>query len=375
MLADLLEKTGDANGAKLERSTLRGARPTAPATDPWLDQISLQSYDAYRMQAFGALRIDGGKPAEAMPFLQRALALDPGDIDAVELVAKNALALGRPEEAEATLRRGLQISPDNERLTASLIDVLAAEKNTALAAGAIDSLAKVVREKPLVQIAVGKAYLSLGRPRDALEAFQSALRADPVSFEAQANVGRALLKINRQTEARDALRHAHKMRPEDYGVLGLLAALELELRDLDAAWEHAKELLAMDPNQPEARKLVSDIGLQYGNALSQAGKLTEAETAYREALMLNDNSPALHGALGMIYGKRRRFTEAEREFARYVQLAPNEALGYVFLGSVYSSTGRRDEAISIWKKGLAVARQNADMPRANQLDALLKSVE
>lgn len=371
MLADLYAKSGDTSRAAEQRAFLRNGSPSPPSDDPWMDQAYLLSYDAYRLQIFGALRAKAGQNEAALPFLERAATLDPGDTETRGLLANAYIALGRLVDAERTLTEGLKSAPEDETLEARMAQVLARRGRGEEALKKIDLGLSRKADQPLLQRMKGEVLQQMNRPAEAATAFREALRLDPISVEAQLNLGRCLLLLGHREEGKAAVLRAHQLRPEDPEALGVLASLELEERQFDQAERYVEQLFERDSDRPQTRELYALIKLQKANALAEAGRNDDAEALYREGLKVNPGYGPLQGGLGMLYGKLRRFSEAEACFKRYLELSPADPLGYLLLGSTYASLGRRADAREIWSRGLAVAQQTKNEVRAKQLERLL----
>ncbi|HKW19616.1 MAG TPA: tetratricopeptide repeat protein [Terriglobales bacterium] len=83
----------------------------------------------------------------------------------------------------------------------------------------------------------------------ALNPLKRAVQLDPKSFEAWHNLGVTYFRLQRYTEAREALEKAVALRPEFYGSVVLLGATLYTLGDDDAALpvlEHAHRLNPAD---------------------------------------------------------------------------------------------------------------------------------
>ncbi len=65
--------------------------------------------------------------------------------------------------------------------------------------------------------------------------------------------------------------------------------------------------------------------------------------------------------LGLAYLEENKLEEAEKEFLRFIDLAPKEKLGYANLGLVYLRMGKYDEAEKILKKAIRIDPKDPDV--------------
>src|SRR5262249_35931943 len=66
-------------------------------------------------------------------------------------------------------------------------------------------------------------------------------------------------------------------------------------------------------------------------------------------------SPVAHMSLGMVYTQNLRFTEAEKEMKRAVELAPDRAVTHGRLGELYTQLNRFDDAFPELQRSLALS--------------------
>lgn len=192
---------------------------------PLLDGHPAPSLVAFRVGQ--ALR-DAGDSVAALGLFEEALAKDPGRPEVLVRIAETAAAAGRGDRAVAAL----------EELSANLArserpgDVAAAGGRLALGLGvsgpAIELLS-VAREKASddggLAEALGLAFLSAGRTREAGVALEDAVRLSPDRASAHLN----------------------------------LAAVRAEEGNLDAALRHAREALRLEPGYEKALRLLAAL--------------------------------------------------------------------------------------------------------------------
>lgn len=148
--------------------------------------------DALNMR--GILAAQAGRPAEAVGFYQRAVALAPG-VAALHHNLGGALrTLGRHEEALAAFRRAVALAPSPGSLT-NLGNTLLALGRAAEAEAPLRRAAAQLPGQPDVHHNLGCALLAAHRTPEAAEAFARALTLRPGFVPAAENLCRARLAL------------------------------------------------------------------------------------------------------------------------------------------------------------------------------------
>jgi Flp pilus assembly protein TadD len=121
-----------------------------------------------------------GRPAAALPLLERVLALDPDNPDALNNLGVVLRALGKPETAAACYRRALAVAPDRGSYYSNL----------------------------------GNVYRDLGRYDEAAECHRRAISLAPRSAECFYNLGLVLHDLGALDEAIACYDRALGLRPD-----------------------------------------------------------------------------------------------------------------------------------------------------------------
>jgi tetratricopeptide (TPR) repeat protein len=95
--------------------------------------------------------------------------------------------------------------------------------------------------------------------------------------------------------------------------------------------------------------------------LTQAGKLEEAEAAYKEVLARDPSVVEAHYNLGTIYLGRKDYAAAAGEFQRVVELSPDTVEAYPALSSAYAGQGDNERALEVMAQGVALEPDDARM--------------
>jgi Flp pilus assembly protein TadD len=177
----------------------------------------------------GALHEATGDPRRAELEYRRALDLLPGFWPARANLAHLLNARGRNEDAEKVLREAVALDPENGEAWYSL-GLLLAE----------------VGRLPEAADALGEAARRFPRPR--------------VFY----NLGVALQKLGRLAPAEDALLAGHRLAERDPALLHALAILYAQMGEPRRALPFARRLLDLDPDSPDARRLVERLEAEAG---------------------------------------------------------------------------------------------------------------
>jgi cytochrome c-type biogenesis protein CcmH/NrfG len=119
--------------------------------------------------------------------------------------------------------------------------------------------------------------------------------------------------------------------------------------------------------------------------LTQAGKLDEAEAAYKDLLTKVPSIPEIHYNLAYVYSQKKDWTNAEASFKKALELKPDYSDALTSLARMYQESGQQDKAMAIMSQGSAStdpkAQFNLGVMLMNQnkdeeaLAAFKKSVE
>jgi tetratricopeptide (TPR) repeat protein len=125
------------------------------------------------------------------------------------------------------------------------------------------------------------------------------------------------------------------------------ASVAMLLKRSEAAMRCYRELLALNPNDEDARATL-------GNLLMEAGDAAGASEAFERMVEINPANAEAWFNLGYVYEQRERLDDAERCFRRAVQLRPSIDRAWYGLGLVLIRCGRLREAVEALKKNIAL---------------------
>ncbi|UCC65332.1 MAG: tetratricopeptide repeat protein [Anaerolineae bacterium] len=224
---------------------------------------------------------------------------------------------------------------------------------------------------------MGRLYLGLGLPAEAVAQWEAALAADPGLAEARLGLGWAYLGREAWDDARAAFEavlgrwddaHRERWQPAHYG-LGLLLALEdpvaalhhlqIAAAGVDRAMAEGAMAMgaALERATPLADPAHAAVILGQGYVRVEAWPL--ARRALAQALTAEPGYVEAMAYLGHALDYPGRAPEAERHLRRAVQLAPTETLPRYLLGLYYRRREKPRQAAFQFRQALKLDPRDA----------------
>jgi len=192
-------------------------------------------------------------------------------------------------------------------------------------------IAKQQPARPEFYLELGEAWLNVRNPRNAIAAFEQALKREPDSSVALVDLAGALTQSGQNARAVEALKRGLAA-----GLTDPLLWYQLGLAGHDSgAFATA---LALDPDMAEAHN-------ELGELLAASGNLAKAENEFREALRVEPDMPSAQSNLAHALAARGNLPEAAWYFERAVRRAPKDADVRVNFAATLSALDRPDEAL------------------------------
>ncbi len=332
--------TGAMVGANLQGiTTLLATEP-----NPWRSATLMAEVAALRPEHpegwYGAalLAVQADRPAQAVEFATRTLALDPNHLDALFLRARARLLVrpgdgqdalaplagfrnahdaglryrfasllvlaGREAEADALFEDILVNAPDQH-------DARLARALLALDAGRLDDAETAFHRLLQRHGHVQDALFYLGVLAERRGAYDEAIdwyaRVSPDVerwMDAQLGIARAVLRLDGTAAVADFFARLRAEWPDQAGILRLNEAALL------TANGHPRSSLELLDGMNPAKVGHAEFDWQLGLAAAEAGDLERAETAFRRLLENDPENPALQNALGYLLLEADRLAEA-----------------------------------------------------------------
>jgi tetratricopeptide (TPR) repeat protein len=216
---------------------------------------------------------------EAEAELRRAIALDPRSLPAQVLLAETLAQSGKPAEAAREARRALADHPEDGAARLALARAALEQKQYDDAGAEIARAAQIEGESARVLLARGRLAAARGSLDQAIDFLGRAAQAEPGRAEVFGLLGKQYLESGRLSEAAVSFEKATIVDPTDAASWVGLGRIYLRAKRVPAAVTYFEKAVSAAPENSEAR-------YQLAVALEQAGRVTEAQEAARQAKAL-----------------------------------------------------------------------------------------
>ncbi|MBD1938828.1 tetratricopeptide repeat protein [Microcoleus sp. FACHB-68] len=263
---------------------------------------------------------ESGKFDEAIGHYQKALEIEPDEVEVLNHLAEVYYALNRLAEAFAVCQKALKIQPNFAQAYKTLGNVLQAQ----------------------------------GKLEPAMRAYSKAIDIKPDFAEALANLGSMFYKQGRLEEALPYYQKAVTINPDIAGVYWNLGNLLKQLGQLNEGNACLQRALQLKPELGGAEFLVN-----LGNALVKQDKWQEAIGRYQSALRLKPDWAEAHCQLGLALWRLNQrqdqfnlqnFSEAVGCLLRAIATKPDLMAAQQGLGNALIASGTDPNELSYLRK-------------------------
>jgi TolB-like protein/Tfp pilus assembly protein PilF len=287
--------------------------------------LSLDSNAAAVYEALGNLYRFSGKYGPALLNYDKALALNPKAVDALDGKAVVYRLDNKPALAEETLLQAIMLQPNYWRFYQSMGAFLFSTGRFQEAIPYYQRITELMPDNAQAFSDLAAAYFMLNRFEAAAETLQQSLALDPTAI-AYSNAGASLFFLRRFDEAADMYQKAIEYAPEDYANWGALAD----------AYRFSKN----------SQELAEPM---YVNAIRLASGQLKINSSDVDTLSLLAHYTAA-------IGQRE---QALQYIARATALAPNDMYTYYNYALMLTTLGEMDKAIAALETAVALGYSTA----------------
>jgi len=210
-----------------------------------------------------------------------------------------------------------------------------------------------------------------GKVGDAYVAANRAVELAPQLPEAHYHLASCAHKLGKIDEAIvhyrlaldvDVSTEMPKYYPGALNNMGILHALRREFSD---AITYYKRAVKADSDFVEAHYNLGVVYVEQGN-------LVEASAEFREVLRLHPDNPQAHFKLALLLDRKGELPKATFHFEQAVRLRPDDANAHMALATVYAKAERLDDAMTLLRKALKLARIQGRSDMVKKTESKLK---
>jgi Flp pilus assembly protein TadD len=293
----------------------------------------------------GLIAFREGRPTIAAEAFRHAMEHEPINPQHPYLLAAAEFSLGRLEQAEAALKKTLELNPRQFDARKDLAKLFAGQRRFEDAVAHYRQALATRPDDADTHLHLATALANLGRHEEASRHGELALRFGPDHAEARRQLGQSQARRGRPAEAVAHYQRALALRPDDPEILNELGIAFARLHRLDEAADCYRRAI-------RARPEIADVHNNLGNLLRQRGRLDEAIACYREALRLRPNYPEAHNNLGIALRRQGKVDEAIHHYYEALRLRPDYADAHNNLGFALASRGKHEAAVAYYHQAI-----------------------
>jgi tetratricopeptide (TPR) repeat protein len=251
-----------------------------------------------------------GEIEDALSYAQKAIAADPGSIEAYLVKARLHYRQGTVALVTESLEEAIRQDPDNPEAWTMLASLHLQNREYDKAKDACTRLVNRDPDDIAAWEMLAGINLQRGNPRAAIDNYRQVLRLKPEHHNVHYSLGMILLN---------------------------------EIRDPAAAELHLRRAIELNPANVDAHVML-------GFLLGQRGSLVESALCSRKALELNPDHYGALTNLGQVLREQGKLTKALDCYSRACRQKPDEAGSWLNLGSVFGLRMEYGKAIDCYRK-------------------------
>jgi len=241
------------------------------------------------------------------------LSREPRNFDAAHLLGVVHLQRGAASDAEAQLRRAIEINPFSVEAWNNHGTALKSLKRCAEAQASYDRAVALNPESISALSNRANLHTVLGRPAEALADYDKALALETKDAAIHYNRAGALHALDRLGEALESYDKALALKPDFPQALNNRGNVLKELHRFDEALESFDKALALNP-------LFVDAMVNRGNVLVDLGRPAEALVCYNAVIARDPSHTRALNNRGVALRALARFDEAIESYGRAIAI-------------------------------------------------------
>ncbi|TXT57803.1 MAG: hypothetical protein BAJATHORv1_10510 [Candidatus Thorarchaeota archaeon] len=269
---------------------------------------------------------------QALKSFDKALALSPGNLDALRDKALALRLLDRPNEELACLLEIVEKVADDWKLW----------------------------------LRIGDLHLEIGKYREALNFYNKALELESELPSAFVHRAIAFSMLEKWKSAIKSARKATKLAPEDKETWRILGDVCFRAEKYKTAMKALREAIKLDPRDPSIRNTMGMVAFK-------AGHLKDAAKQFEHALRVdNSHSDALRN-LGFIYMELEDWKRAVDAWKRYTKIKGDEPEAFDALGFCSAHLDDFCTAQKAWERARKLFYSSGEKQESDRVQKLARA--
>jgi tetratricopeptide (TPR) repeat protein len=265
------------------------------------------------------------------------------------------LQAGRGEAAARTFERARAVSKGQSGFEASLIQSYLLARQYEKAADVARAARLRRPDDPRFAQLEARALSQAGRKDRAVVVLRDAVAAHPDDLTTQLSFAQMLEDAGRSAEADQALLKTADQFPGDARVAFQRGALLEKRKSYPEAEAAFRAALSDDPDHAPTLNYLGYMLADRGERLDEAVDLVE------HALRLDPENGSYMDSLAWAYVRQKKYDLAEPLLRKAVAQLPSNSVVQDHLGDLLWATGRKQEAVTQWRRALDGDREEIDV--------------
>jgi len=269
--------------------------------------------------------LQAGQPARAIPHLQVVAKADPNNVNVQFELAKVLLSQKQLDAASTPLQRVVKLMPQNPQPRVLLAQLYFTQKNYAAAFDQWTALDGIDPGKGQPAFAAGSiAAQNLKDPQKALPWLRKAHRLAPANDQATLLLGQSLAATGNTKEAEPLIAQVAAKIPKDAGLTRMLADIQWQNGDHNAAISSLQKVISLDPGNKEAKSSLAQALSARAEDQAKAGKYTDASNTWQQVQQLYPDNQLPRVKRAELMQKLGRDDDAKQLYQQVLQSTPKD---------------------------------------------------
>ena len=263
LLATVFERLGNPAAAEITRKSVSGDGRYMGMADPLAVDLAVYGYNPYALLVAASGEMSDGRPARAVPLLERALTLDPNDARLYRQLARARGRLGDLPGARTALERAVTLAPTDEKIRGELVALLRETRDQPALEQVVAAGLVATPDSASLHFEAGLLAARAGRFDDAITHYEFAARAQPGESAAPCELAAIYFGTNRAAAGFAVIDRLLQAQPACQPALTLLVRYGLEHSDARTG-QWLRQALAAGAPSPALTELTQTYQRRYG---------------------------------------------------------------------------------------------------------------